>query len=203
MHTWGEFEDKYWRQDEGWRFEFYPSEGRVVCFTDGGLLKTIHHIGACKLDIDWSTFKGRSFYIKIPSDISERTLIDRLSVAVQDLMSEQRSRVKVLTSQNWNNRTNKPLDIFAIRRYISELKSNVKAKKRSREDICKFFNQYNIEEDVERLARGADIMRVLKSKPSSSMIEEGKASLERMYKKGLLVKHTKEEYLAKMEKYGS
>ena len=202
MNNWDEFDHKYWRQEDNWRFEFYPLSGQVVCFTDGSLLKTIHHFGTCLLDVDWNSFKGRSFYIKVPEGISERQLIQRLSRAVKDLLSEGKLRSKMVLSENINNATGKPLDIFQIRKYVSGLKKDVREKRKNRQQICDFFNQYNIEDDDERKRLSVDIMRVLKSKPSSTMIEEGKKALERLYKQGRLIKLTREEYKQKMEKYG-
>lgn len=203
MNKWDDFEHKYWREEGSWGFEFFPLTGKVVCKNDVSLLKTIHHFGICLLEIDWTTFKGRTFYIKVPEDITERTLMQRLSRSVKELLSDDKISAKVLLSQNMNNVTGKPLDILQVRKYVSLLKKDVREGRKRRQHICDFFNKYNIEDDDERLRLGVTIMKVLKTKSSSTMIEEGKGALERLYKQGRLVKLTNEEYKEKMVKYGT
>ena len=201
MNKWDKFEHKYWREESGWQFEFFPLTGKVVCKTDGSLIKTVHHFGACSLDIDWTTFKGRTFSIKVPEGISESELVKRISCSVKELLSEGKLSKQAILSNNFNNATGKPLDIFQLRKYVSGLRKDVREGRKRRQDICNFFNKYNIEDDDERKRLGANIMKVLKTKSSSTMIDEGKGALERLYKQGRLIKLTNDEYKEKMLKY--
>lgn len=195
-------EEKYWIEEDGICFEFYPSLGKVVCHSDMNLLKAIHFVGNCGLDIDWTTLtKDRTFLVKY----EEESSYQEYYIALRKLQSRMESKDKVekvnLLKNNIDNKTGKSLNINSIRVMIVQLKKDIKSKKKTRKDIPKFFNRFNIEEDEERIKRGGSILK-LTTKSANTLIEEGKSSLERLFKKGKLIRLTREEYNEKMLQYG-
>ena len=195
------FEEKYWIQNGSAHLEFFPSEGKIVCQTDTHLLKAIHLVGVCNLGVDWTTFKGRTFLIKPLEDYSYKDYLFAVNTFISGMDSKGSVDRKKLLSNNVDNRTGKSLNINTIRVMINTLKKDVKEKRKTRQHIIDFFNRFNIEEDVERKRLGADIM-VISQKSVKVLFDEGKGALERLYKKGLLIRLTREEFDEKMGMYG-
>ena len=203
MATYAEesLEDKYWIDKGGLRFEFYPYEGKVVTFSEAGLLQAIHHIGMCRVDIDWQTLNGRTFLIKYkPTDdyFTHRMNVSKLVTGMTSIAKEANN---ALLKNNWDNKTNSSLSIYSVRAAMSRLKKQIKNGERTRSDIPEFFNRFNIEEDEERKRKKADILRLDKRKSANTLIDEGKRALNSLFRKGKLVRLTQEEYEAKMELY--
>lgn len=195
-------EDKYWVDTGNSRFEFYPATGKVIAFSDGGLLKAVHHVGMSGLDIDWSTLTNtRSFLVKNRDSDDYRDYLYSLNRFTSKMDSKVKQDKIGLLNKNIDNKTGKPLNINSIRVMILQLRKDVDAKKKSRKDITLFFNRFNIEEDEERIQRGAGLLEV-STKHSKVLIDEGKDALERMFKKGKLRRLTKEELTTKMRLHG-
>lgn len=195
-------EDKYWVDTGNSRFEFYPTTGKVIAFSDGGLLKAVHHVGMSGLDIDWSTLtNARSFLVKNRDSDDYRDYLYSLNRFTSKMDSKVKQDKIGLLSKNIDNKTGKPLNINSIRVMILQLRKDVATKKKSRKDITLFFNRFNIEEDDERIQRGAGLLEV-STKHSKVLIDEGKDALERMFKKGKLRRLTKEELTTKMRLHG-
>lgn len=195
------FDDKYWIEQEDCRFEFFPHEGKVICYSSGALLKAVHHFGAAGFDIDWSTFSGRGFTVSTADNITAGDLKHMLCRATRDLVSKSKKNKDDLLLRNWDRNKNKSICIYSLRASICDLKNKVKAKKKSRQDVADFFNRFNIEDDPDRISRGSGIMQVKGTNTSTYMIQAGKNSLEKLWAMGKLVKLTKEEWLEKVEDY--
>lgn len=193
-------EEKYWIKKEGTHFEFFPSQGKIVCETDVQLLKAIHFVGKCNLEVDWTSFKGRTFLINYAKEHDYKDYLFALNKLVAEMESQGKLDKKNLLANNINNATGKSLSIHQIRVEIRYLLECIKSKKKNRQHVIDYFNRYNIEDDVERQRTGASIMEIT-TKSSKVLIQEGKGALERLFKKGKLVKLTREEFDAKMELY--
>lgn len=199
--TQDKLEEKYWIEDKGIRFEFYPSKSLIVCLSDAALLKAIHLVGRCNLDIDWTSFKGRSFQVSYkPTDQWKDFIMNIYSLASK-MNSKEKLEKNNLLQHNWDNNKNAPMKYGTLVKSIFDMKKRYEDKKIGRDMIADFFNRYNIEEDEERIARNADILVLQRSKPAKKAIQEGQEALYRLFKKGKLIKLTLEEYREKMDFY--
>lgn len=194
--------NKYWIEDGNTRFEYYPLEAKIVCFSDGAVLKAVHLVGKVGFEVDWTSFKGRSFLIKHTPKDTWKMFYKRLCTLATSMQCQEKIDKENLLENNRDNNTGKSLNYGTLIKSMFDLGKKYEAKKIRREDIAKFFNRYNIEDDEERIVRGADLMVLQKSKAASTAIREGKEALIRLFRKGKLIKLTKEEYIAKMERYG-
>ena len=197
-----ELNQRYWIEENGISFQYYPMEAKIVCETDASLLKAIHLVGMCNIEIDWTSFKGRSFHIQYKSSDKWMDFQKSLSVLAHRMKSKDKVEKESLLKNNIDNNTGKPIKYGTLIKAIFDLGKKYEDKKIRREDIARFFNRYNIEDDVERIARKGSILVMQKSKPASTAIREGKEALIRLFRKGKLVKLTTDEYIAKMERYG-
>lgn len=196
-----DLEDKYWIEGNGLRYEYYPKELRMVCSSSGALLKAIHLVGSCGLDIDWATVDSRSFYLVPKEDYRWKEFLIALNSLAGNMDSVKKEAKRNLLTYNTDNTTGKTLNLFTLRHNVRNLQKRYDEKRIKKEQVCEFFNRYNIEEDADRMARGSDILVIQRSKSVKTAIQEGKDALERLYQKGKLIKLTKEEYIEKMRSY--
>lgn len=201
ISKWEDLEEKYTFRKDRFYFEYYPYEGRVHCENNTNLLMSIHFLGKCGFNINWQRCTKTDLYIESPEHLSQFYFMDMMNLSIKDLDSPKKRAREKLLSNNFNYKTGKPLDIFVIRSEIYYLTTSVKAKKKGTLDILRYFNYFNIKEDIERVARGGSIL-VESTKSKKTLIREGKDALERLFKKGKLKKLTDKDYLDKMEKYG-
>ena len=197
-----QLDNKYWIEDGNTRFEYYPLEAKIVCFSDASLLKAVHLVGKVGFEVDWTSFKGRSFLIQHTTKDNWKSFYKRLCTLAFKMESEDKIEKKNLLENNIDNKTGKSIKYGSLVKAIFDLKKKYEDKKIKRDAIPRFFNHFNIEDDKERIARGADIMILQKSKAAVTAINEGKEALLRLYRQGRLIRLTEEEYIAKMEEYG-
>lgn len=154
-----------------------------IAHTDHSFDYLLHWIGRQRLEIDWSlTRRDLKQVILIPNgEITYKEWLNRLrktcaKMDSEESMSMEENRLK----NNIDENTGKPLNLDSIRRHVYRMRRELKSKKISRQQVCDWFNLFNIEDDQERIRCGGAKMEVL-TKSGETLIREGLGALERLY----------------------
>ena len=188
-----------WVESRYVTFTYRPLDGLVVAGNRVSVEKAIEYFAFKQYRIDWknsNTAQGR-LQVLIPESITPEqeeallaTTLDEMEFTSKLLMEKAQ---ELLLLNNVDNSTGEVIKYQYL--YDTMTRMN-KAANKSRDDICSWFNKYNIED-----MRPALPVIVASTKPKKGIIDEGRTLIWKLFDKGLLRRLTKDEYEAKMDAY--
>lgn len=180
-------------------FVYYPDIQMVKVVNQLSFFRSIEFFAYRGFFIDWNRSNINTFtlFLIVPdyleghraNSIITRATNDLYNQAKEDEARRREERIKGNVDNNTGNIITFPVIESSLR--------SLKRSNKSRQGIVDWFNRYNLEE-----IRPPDfpLMRV-STKPVNVLIEEGKASIRKLFDQGKLRKLTKEQYQEKLLKY--
>ena len=181
-----------WKESRYVSFTYRPLDGLVKGANNVSMEKAIEYFAFKQYRIDWknsNTAQGR-LQVIIPENITPEQEVALLATTLDEmeftskLLMEKAQELLVL-----NNVDNETGDVIKYQYLYDTMTRMNKTANKSRDDVCSWFNNYNIE-----VQRPDKPIIVASTKPKKAIIEEGRNLIWKLFDKGLLRKLTKDEY---------
>jgi hypothetical protein len=186
-----------WKESRYVSFTYRPSDGLVKGANNVSMEKAIEYFAFKQYRIDWknsNTAQGR-LQVITPENITTEQEVALLTTTLDEmeftskLLMEKAQALLIL-----NNVDNETGEVIKYKYLYETMTRMNKAANKSRDDVCNWFNKYNIEAQ-----RPDKPLIVASTKPKKAIIDEGRTLIWKLFDKGLLRKLTKDEYEDKMD----